>query len=416
MTVIVEENVKAITSWSGFVYQGMIALLVTLNELNENYDYFKECILEIEKLDDFSFKDNGGDCISIHQVKCKKVDTSGGYTDAIESLKQKSASLGGVSPFLHTSVNIRDYSDPDVIRYSIEGASFVPIKDVEDMQIRALKKLVQDQFNEKQLGESEFRILNDKLNKKVVELVLDAHHENMENHTPLNIVNRAIGVQDFLQIIEDFYPGLELSITNVSSVMRQHFSIMVSDFIHDEDIDGEEYEHLVTIAEKFNNLSDLNFFQFLQILKPDEVRTTGLETKNIISLKPKGFDVPFLLFVWKTFELGSFNENKYRYEVNNKGKTLIPTGMKDSGLRSTLPFAEKLYEAMFDVKELGKLFYTGDIIVSSEVNISNLFAYMNENTDKINPYPGDGDNFIEPKKIEILNIRAALDLLGIEYD
>lgn len=76
---------SAISTWSGFVYQGKVALYHCLKLINEGYSGFE---LQLDSTDDFAiYKD--GKLISAHQVKAKIGDYRSNYKEALE----KSASL-----------------------------------------------------------------------------------------------------------------------------------------------------------------------------------------------------------------------------------------------------------------------------------------------------------------------------------
>ena len=71
----------AISSWSGFVYQGKVAIYhVLLERNNANYT------LQLDSLDDFAIIDANECIISIHQVKAKKETHFSSYKEDFEKL------------------------------------------------------------------------------------------------------------------------------------------------------------------------------------------------------------------------------------------------------------------------------------------------------------------------------------------
>lgn len=99
---------SAISTWSGFVYQGKVALYHCLKLINEGDSGFE---LQLDSTDDFAiYKD--GKLISAHQVKAKIGDYRSNYKEALE----KSASLeldrvAGIKRYFHISQPINDHSD-----------------------------------------------------------------------------------------------------------------------------------------------------------------------------------------------------------------------------------------------------------------------------------------------------------------
>jgi len=93
----------AITTWSGFVYQGKIALYHCLKMINQGDVEFE---LQLDSSDDFAIYKNGA-LTSAHQVKAKIGKYRSGYAEALE----KSSAIEfdrtkGVSRYFHVSVQL----------------------------------------------------------------------------------------------------------------------------------------------------------------------------------------------------------------------------------------------------------------------------------------------------------------------
>lgn len=99
---------SAISTWSGFVYQGKVALYHCLKLINEGNSGFE---LQLDSTDDFAiYKD--GKLISAHQVKAKIGDYRSNYKEALE----KAATIeldrvAGTKRYFHISLPINDHSD-----------------------------------------------------------------------------------------------------------------------------------------------------------------------------------------------------------------------------------------------------------------------------------------------------------------
>jgi hypothetical protein len=116
---IEEQDVeKASSTWSGFVYQGKIAIYAVLKYINQLYpkiDEIKRLSLEIEYLEDFSIL-RDGEHVSIHQVKAKPTtNTIGSYNEANLNLLGKLAKYNSIQEAsLHTAVKIKEFTKDDV--------------------------------------------------------------------------------------------------------------------------------------------------------------------------------------------------------------------------------------------------------------------------------------------------------------
>lgn len=62
----------AISSWDGFIYQGLCALCVVLEQILKNKDDVKSKYLNLEGYDDFAILDKDKTILSFHQAKCYK--------------------------------------------------------------------------------------------------------------------------------------------------------------------------------------------------------------------------------------------------------------------------------------------------------------------------------------------------------
>src|SRR5690625_2482689 len=115
---------KASSSWSGFIYQGKVAIYTVLKYLNHYYprlEEIKKYELEIEYLEDFSIVKEDKH-VSLHQVKAKpKTNTIGSYNEANLNLLGKLAKYPTVEEVnLHTAVEIKPF-DKEGLRKGLEN-------------------------------------------------------------------------------------------------------------------------------------------------------------------------------------------------------------------------------------------------------------------------------------------------------
>lgn len=99
---------SAISTWSGFVYQGKVALYHCLKLINEGDSNFQ---LQLDSTDDFAIY-NDSKLVSAHQVKAKIGDYRSNYKDALEkSAKIELDRIAGIKRYFHISQPINDDSD-----------------------------------------------------------------------------------------------------------------------------------------------------------------------------------------------------------------------------------------------------------------------------------------------------------------
>lgn len=100
-------NHSAISSWSGYNYQGKIALYCVFDIINLSIrSDLSRYALELEWYEDFAIKDGNGVYLSIHQVKSYKDKSPSRYRDAIWNLLGKVIDKGIPNGYLHTSEEI----------------------------------------------------------------------------------------------------------------------------------------------------------------------------------------------------------------------------------------------------------------------------------------------------------------------
>lgn len=115
-----KENWDATNSWSGYNYQGRIALFVVLKKINElisigKMDEIEKYSLELEWLEDFSIlykSDDGVQYKTIHQVKAKDKHNIADYEDALVKLYYKIANYKTIEyAYLHVCKSINYNKD-----------------------------------------------------------------------------------------------------------------------------------------------------------------------------------------------------------------------------------------------------------------------------------------------------------------
>ncbi|MEA9417288.1 ABC-three component system protein [Aeromonas caviae] len=172
---------SAISTWSGFVYQGKVALYHCLKLINEGYSGFE---LQLDSTDDFAiYKD--GKLISAHQVKAKIGDYRSNYKEALE----KSASLeldrvAGIKRYFHISQPINDHSD--YVASNRERVEFYPygesrhceLDKIEELTKQIIKKIYvrQTVIFDDSLVDANYCLLSDRVSSQAL-----AIHAKIQN-------------------------------------------------------------------------------------------------------------------------------------------------------------------------------------------------------------------------------------------
>ncbi|AHK16173.1 ABC-three component system protein [Thalassolituus oleivorans] len=139
-----EYPATAITTWSGFVYQGKIALYHCMKLINQGDVNFE---LQLDSSDDFAIYINGT-LTSVHQVKAKISQYRSGYTEALEkSAVIELDRIAGVLRFFHVSVELNDTGDhtgengETVQFYSYGDNKYCGLGEVEELTKQLIKEI-----------------------------------------------------------------------------------------------------------------------------------------------------------------------------------------------------------------------------------------------------------------------------------
>ncbi|EKN4209741.1 hypothetical protein NTJ24_003353 [Yersinia ruckeri] len=107
----------AISTWSGFVYQGKLALYHCLEMMSSGYEANRDLKLQLESQDDFAiFRDQ--QCLSMHQVKAYKETRFSAYRDGISTQRDNARQRGNPLAYFHVARAIVDIPATFVADYA----------------------------------------------------------------------------------------------------------------------------------------------------------------------------------------------------------------------------------------------------------------------------------------------------------
>lgn len=194
-------NSSAIASWSGFIYQGKVALYHCIQLLISGES--KAHHLKVESLDDFVIYDSEGRVLSLHQVKAKAECKRSVYEKAIVQASEVSARYidNNTKRWFHVARDLDDFSPYDPVKpqqsrvefYSYRsGRQYLQLSDVDT----ELEQSVSDYLNEAELSSSSILIqyklglLYTLLDSKVISAHAKIHNEGelkfyAANKTPI---------------------------------------------------------------------------------------------------------------------------------------------------------------------------------------------------------------------------------------
>lgn len=139
---------SAISSWSGFVYQGKIALYHSLKLIHDGDLDFE---LQLDSSDDFAIYKNGK-LHTAHQVKAKISKYRSGYTKALEqSTLIEHDKIKGTTRYFHVSVPLDETGDyrgtnGEIVKFYRYGDNYhCGLGEIEGLTKELIKKLCEKQ-------------------------------------------------------------------------------------------------------------------------------------------------------------------------------------------------------------------------------------------------------------------------------
>jgi hypothetical protein len=134
----------AVSTWSGYVYQGKIALYHCLKLINQGDADFE---LQLDSSDDFAIYKNAA-LTSAHQVKAKIGKYRSGYAEALE----KSSAIEfdrtkGISRYFHVSVQLNDTADytggnGELVKFYVYGKNmYCGLGEIEELTKETIRQI-----------------------------------------------------------------------------------------------------------------------------------------------------------------------------------------------------------------------------------------------------------------------------------
>lgn len=297
--------------WSGFIYQGKVALYHVLKLISEK-DNVDGIYLQLDSLEDFAIirYDESDNIvpISLHQVKAMKSNLYSAYQQAFEKLeKRKTEYPCEEDAYLHLAIeNERDKATLEASHSSIKVYDYdgSPFCKIEDLQIHISKKikLCLSKLGKEELVTNDNYIVNlcGELDEIITSQILAIHACNHKRDglsisegayyftIPLNNFTEKIraDLQDLLFDKNFYHKKVRLDLNNY----YQEFCIKFED-----DINAEQREKLSNYLIYLNGLNNGDFENFLQKITPHKhIKYSSLDEYKRYTLDDNDFKLSFL--------------------------------------------------------------------------------------------------------------------------
>jgi hypothetical protein len=428
----------AISSCSGYIYQGKVALLHCM-KLFENIGVDARVLkLEIESLDDFAIKNSDDSYRSMHQVKAKKNQRFSSYQVAINQQMNSAQNHPGIQVYFHVAKSITDI--PDGFQATYSPVKFYNYKNEHNVSIDSCELDRIDAWNNLQikrtfqaLGEPAYKSSDESylsrtrhiLEDMIIKHIILVHHKIIECKNPA-ITDRHIASASEIPL-EHFYQVL--AVQNLNQVINEdyfHWFLIkrAGEYFHEYCLELMGSEDSVV---EDNNLCKLNYYLsiintldisglkgFIQLIMPHRkasFRTIQELTDNTFNRDDFKFGLLTVLHELTKSENNHQNTELPLFYWNKGEQVYFPTAI-EKVLRHEKVICQEIINTSLD-SDVDFLFEAGRLVNQAITNNSvfavaaNGFFFENEEED---PYKHQKFNSV--KNISLISLNDAKEIIN----
>jgi hypothetical protein len=387
---------SAISSWSGFVYQGKIALHHSLSLLNDKKQSPPNFELQLDSVDDFAVY-SGPSVQTTHQVKAKGSHNRTSYADALEKASQINKDCTPLTiRYFHVAQKLDDHSDYTSNGVTVKFYNYGTDKHCSISQAEPLSKALLQSITENEnipfdptVIERSYCALSELIQRHVLAVHQAIHDGESQDEAAYN---RRIKGVDLLAAITATANDSAVKAIDLQRIRAKFIEVL-------EEYATEEHQDAKDALERIH--SSIFFILSLQnpdlqkailsmLMDPDALTLRDTDLANysdVLALVPGDL----LLNT-----LPHFSTSKFRY---------LPTAITIKS-RQAQWYKTKLQRALDENPELISLAYEFNTLIASS-DIDQLI--INENDDLIigNSAVDDGDNIFRKPALRIVSPSTA---------
>ncbi|MFG0820643.1 ABC-three component system protein [Pseudomonas sp. GLN_3] len=274
---------SAVSSWSGYVYQGKIALYHSLKLIHDGDLDFQ---LQLDSSDDFAIYKEGK-IHTAHQVKAKISKYRSGYIKALEqSTLIEFDKVKGTNRFFHVSVALDNTDDHEgnsgekVKFYEYDDKPYCGLGEIEEIT----KKIICKIFDTQQIPSSNelinfnYCLLSEKISTKAVEI----HRLNQEDRVAANqaAYEGRISAKEIINAIltKNPHQDREYFAVDLKARLQSHLEERLDQAL--PTMSDATYERARRLSEHIRSIQASEMKTLCQMIKPSE-RFQGVQTNDI---------------------------------------------------------------------------------------------------------------------------------------
>lgn len=297
----------AAATWSGFIYQGKVALYHVLNLLNTDANALNYS-LQLDSLEDFAIVDADINPITLHQVKAMKSSLYSAYNDAFEKLEQRLVTFPCNGAYFHISTQ-NEKTDaqiktlhPTINIYNYGANSFCQLKDVNRLCEEQIALFLNSNQLQHYNNAGNVTALRNNLESVICSQIIDIH---ANNHTS-NGLTISEGAYYFIIPFVNFSEILRSDPTTIlnedyflflSKELINHYYLEFCLDIEDEDeeVTEEDKDKIADYLMQINGLNKSSLIKFIQSILPHrEVKLNSVLDFKEYNIQSEEFKDAFL--------------------------------------------------------------------------------------------------------------------------
>ena len=331
---------SAADTWSGFIYQGKVALYHVLKLINEK-DSVDGLHLQLDSLEDFAiirYENSQPKPITLHQVKAVKSHYYSKYKEAFEKLEKRRDDFPcDEEAYFHLATNNQkskadiEALHPKLKVYEYDGNPYCKIEDLQTL-INENIKLCLAKFNKEEFVTNDNYIINlcAELDDIITSQILAIHACN-NSRNGLSISEGAyyftIPFNNFIEKIQADQNDLLFDKPFYNKRVRIDLNNYYQEFciLFEEDISTEAREKLSNYLIYLNGLNENDFESFLQNITPHKhIKYSSLDEYKRNTLHDNDFKLSFLYTLFEIRSSDSIGSTKIGWK-DSDNKIYFPS-------------------------------------------------------------------------------------------
>lgn len=426
-TIDCEEIHTAITTWSGFVYQGKVAIYHVLKLLsaNRDSDWFK---LQLDSLEDFAILDNSDILQTLHQVKALKKKDYSTYRKAFDKLEERIKTYPCSGAFFHYAVKINNKTvseiknlHPTISIYKYHDSNNHCSLDVIDSLNEELIKSYFVKNNLSHRTNPDYLIktrnyLEDLVQKKVIHIHHLVHKDYLTQRKAA--YKETILLQKFIDILEEDLnqKGMDhpyfLHLTRNDLIRYyQEFCLELED---SQEVSIKDKEKLINYLDYINNLDDVHIVDFIRKIMPHrEFKFNSITDYKEGNINKEEIKDAFFTTLHDLI-MTSDTTNLINW-IDNEGNRYIPTTIVACGKKQKQRICERILKNIVDT-DLSVAFeeqqmITTEIDVDSVFDCANNIMYVDDPIEELNN-KRKSERITQWSKVSLISLDNAKNILN----